>query len=223
MDAQILDAIGHYRNLDDEGATALLNAVLAGKISSEQAAQAHMYLGLIAFNALRAEDAREQFKLALAASPYAEIPTDASPKAKLLLAQIRAELLQESQSAAETTERPPAEATAVQPAPTETRAGRWYAWVTAAAAAAALGVGVGFGVAQAGAQAGLKTVMDASQATSLGQAVARDGLIADVLFGVGGAAGIAAVVLFAVPPHDAGDASASLSIAAGPGTVQVTW
>jgi hypothetical protein len=109
------------------------------------------------------------------------------------------------------------------------------AWVTGSLALATLGTGIGFGVAQSSAKNGLPggstPVTVASQATSLGQTIARDGLVADVLFGVGGAAAIASLILFLVPSGSSGSGSssgsgdaspsASLSLGVGPVAVQL--
>ncbi|MHB8417243.1 MAG: hypothetical protein ACYDCL_04145 [Myxococcales bacterium] len=211
--AELQAGIGRFHSFDDDGAAALLKQSLADRPTAEQAAQAHLYLGLIAFNVLRGPEARAEFELALQASPYAELPEDASPKAKLLLVQVRQQLAA-------------APAPAVAPAPaihaSEGRPSRWAAWTLAAAAAAALGTGAGFGWAQGQAQAGLKAATDAGQATATAQAVGRDGLVADVLFGAGAAAGVAALVLFLLPAHADG---ATASVSLGPGTLraQVSW
>ncbi|HUB06235.1 MAG TPA: tetratricopeptide repeat protein [Myxococcales bacterium] len=217
--AELAEGIAHFKAFDDDGAAALLKQSLADQPTPEQAAQAHLYLGLIAFNALRGAEARAEFELALEANAYAELPEDASPKAKLLLVQIRQKMLSAGA-------KPAAPAAATEPAGAvqtdEGRASRWPAWTLAAAAVAALGTGAGFGYAQSQAQASFKTAdlpgQPAGTAASLSQSIGTDGLVADVLFGVGAAAGVAAIVLFAVP---AGGETARVSL--GPGALGIAW
>jgi hypothetical protein len=235
--AELHAGIASFHAFDDVAAAALLRQALADRPTPEQAAQAHLYLGLIAFNALRSKEASLEFERALQASPYAELPDDTSPKAKLLLVQVRQAMLGGETAAsvppppaAEPAASAPAPVAAARPAPPEATASaeapagshltRWPAWTAAAAAVALFGTGIGFGIAQGQALSDAKlTSTGGAQAMSDGQAYARDGLVADVLFGVGAAAGVAAVVLFLWPAHGDGGAS----VAAGPAALRVSW
>jgi tetratricopeptide (TPR) repeat protein len=117
-DAQLAKAIHMFEQLDDEGSTLALRALVASNPPSEVAAKAHIFLGLIAFNAFRADEAREEFKKALRLNAAIELPRRVSPKAKLGFAQARQELSQEVEnSAAPLAPAPPLATAAPAPAP----------------------------------------------------------------------------------------------------------
>ncbi len=86
-------AISLFNNLDDAAAAKQLHALLLKpNVADNVAAQAHLYLGLIALNAIHAKEAREQFKQALTLDATLDLPRRASPKARLAFAQARHEL-----------------------------------------------------------------------------------------------------------------------------------
>jgi tetratricopeptide (TPR) repeat protein len=84
-----------YKRLDDDKAIAAFQEVLASNPPSELAARAHLYLGLIAFNAIHPDEAREEFKKALEANSAIEVPKGTSPKAQLAFAEARRALTRE--------------------------------------------------------------------------------------------------------------------------------
>jgi len=113
-EAEALDrAIARYENLDDEGATAALRRVLAAHPTRGVEAKAHLYLGLIAFNANSPDLAASEFKQALLANPAIELPRLSSPKALLLLSEVRGEL--EREAARDALAPPPAAAPEASP------------------------------------------------------------------------------------------------------------
>ncbi|HUB10077.1 MAG TPA: hypothetical protein VMB50_23945 [Myxococcales bacterium] len=231
-EAELAQAVQAIDSFQDGRAEALLKDVLKRKPAPLQAARAHVYLGLIALNELDTETAKARFRQAILDSVVVELPPSAPPKARLLFREVRDELMQSPEGAA-LGQPPPAQGQLVvaqapavpipfaetgEPAPRHSS--RLAAWITGAVAVAALGTGVGFAVAEssarnqaeAGASGG---VTDANQETGLGATSTRDALVADVLFGVGAAAGVATVVLFLVP--SGGSSAATVSLSATPG------
>lgn len=192
-------AVAAFNNFQDAKAAAELKALIRFRPATEDAAKAHLYLGLIALNALDSNAARTEFKAALAIEPTLEVPYEASPKARLVFNQAQKEFTEESGRAAAPPAQParpgptvplvvesppPAQAA---PAPRSKLPGI----VLAALAVATLGVGVGFGVAQTQ----TLNVHDANQIDAAQSQAATQGLVADVCFGVGGGLGVAALVV----------------------------
>jgi hypothetical protein len=218
---------------DDQAATAF-RALLGRSPPASIAAKAHLYLGLIALNAFDSTSAKAEFVKAVATEVLVDLPPGQSPKAQILFAEARRDVASGPSVPSAFSPTPfgappaaPAGAVTAEPAPSHGNGATVAAWVMGGIGLAALGTAVGFGVAQNSAESGLpggsNPVKDAGQATSLGQSIARDGLIADVLYGVGGAAAVASLILFLVPSGSSGDASpsASLSVSVGPAAVQV--
>jgi hypothetical protein len=75
--------VAYFRAFDDGHAQTEFDAVLALDPPGEMAARARVYLGLIAFNAIRPDPAQQQFEAALLENPAVELPADASPKARM--------------------------------------------------------------------------------------------------------------------------------------------
>ena len=92
---ELSPAIQAYQHLDDRRAIQGFQAILATNPPREVAAKAHLYLGLLAFNALKLELADEEFKRAIRADPTIEVPPDSSPKAALIFAEARQEVTKE--------------------------------------------------------------------------------------------------------------------------------
>ena len=95
--AELDRALKLFDDFEDQKASALLFEVLKHGPSSDQAAKAHVYLGLIALNALKTEKARAEFKQALLIDATTELPFEASPKARLTYDQARRDAEQEAQ------------------------------------------------------------------------------------------------------------------------------
>ena len=233
-------AVKLFQSFEDDKAAAAFRKILAHSPPASIAAKAHLYLGLIALNSFDSTTAKAEFVKAVATEVLVDLPPGQSPKAQILFAEARRDVA--SAPAVPSTfgpstfspspfAGPPAEAGSSATVETTASHGKGTtvaAWVTGVIGVAALGTGIGFGVAQNNAKnqlpvSGSDPVTDAGQATSLAQAIPRDGLIADVLFGVGGAALVASLVLFLVPSGGSVDANstASLSVSVGPAAVQV--
>jgi hypothetical protein len=86
-------AIQRFDGFDSAGAAALLHQLLARSPPLHVAAKAHLYLGLIAFNALEAEAAQRELRLAVETDPSIELPATVSPKARLAFAKAQREEL----------------------------------------------------------------------------------------------------------------------------------
>jgi hypothetical protein len=145
--ASLGEAIVAFEKLRDEDAADLLHAVLIRDPPSPIRAKAHLYLGLIALNAVRTDEAREQFKIALSANATIELPPYASPKAQLVFAEAETQRrrdLQRSLSAPLSGESPAVAVVAPVAAPAPAAVSRSHAlsWVLVAVGAAALATGI---------------------------------------------------------------------------------
>ncbi|HUB07446.1 MAG TPA: hypothetical protein VMB50_10605 [Myxococcales bacterium] len=214
-------AIAAFNNFQDDEAAVELERIVRFNPTSEDAAKAHLYLGLIALNALDSKRARKEFEAALAIEPTLEVPYEASPKARVVFDQAQKEFAAESN-------RVPRRAAPSGPvgvqgnpvpvvvegngAPSAPRS-KVPGIVLSALAAATLGVGVGFGVAQSQT---LK-VSDASQIPSAESQAGTQGIVADVCFGVGGGLGIAAVAVLVTELTGGGGSATALRVVPGPG------
>lgn len=91
----LAQGIAFFQNFDDEHAAQTFRKLLLEKPARGVAAKAHLYLGLIAFNANAPDAADAEFKLALRANPAIELPPQVSPKARLLWSEARNEVTRE--------------------------------------------------------------------------------------------------------------------------------
>lgn len=89
------EAIQAYQNLDDSRAVMAFRSILEKAPPREVAAKAHLYLGLIAFNAIHPDLADGEFRKAIEANPAIDAPPDCSPKARLAFAEARQEVTRE--------------------------------------------------------------------------------------------------------------------------------
>src|ERR1700733_5523688 len=87
--AELERGIHLFENFKDSEAAVVLRRVLSRSPPGSLAAKARLYLGLIAFNAIDPDEAKVQFRKALEANPAAELPQQASPKARLAFDQVR--------------------------------------------------------------------------------------------------------------------------------------
>lgn len=224
-EAQLSQAIALFNDFEDARAEAVLGELLKRGPAPDQAAKAHVYLGLIALNALKTDKARTEFRRALDSDPTTEIPFDASPKARLTFEQVRKEVELEAQRdqgprvAPSGATQPPLtghtdSATAgvaegaVQPplsriTPAQSVTAERGPDYTAAVVIGSLGAGALIAGCVVGAIAGntfgqANTNPDIGMAQQLAQQAGAQGLAADILFGAGGAALATGVILFVV-------------------------
>jgi hypothetical protein len=206
-DPTLAHAIAYFNNFEDAKAKATLEQLLLMHPGSLDSAKAHVYLGLIAVNALDSNLARAEFLKALAIEPTVEVPFEASPKARLVFEQAQKQFSKESNQAAaanqpirlQTQQVPLVVDNGPIPGGTVTQKvepsspSHAPAYVVGAIGLAAIGTGVGFGVWQ---NSTLKGVTDASQITGAQSQASTQGIVADICFGVGGVLDVISVVLF---------------------------
>jgi hypothetical protein len=210
-------AVQLFQNFEDQKSEAALRALLRRSPPKSVAARAHIYLALIALNATEPEVAQTEFEKAVRTDVLIDLPPGQSPKAQILFAEARREVASgpmpaaaDSPSIQTATPREPAAAAAVaaQGSPSHLPA-----YVVGGIGVAALAAGGIFGWLQLEAGNSARNDPTLAAALSDGQPYAQDGLVADVLFGVGGAALITAIVLFATE----GTANApAVAFSAGP-------
>ncbi len=214
-------AVHLYQSMDDVHAAAAFRQILLGNPPGEVAGKAHLYLGLIAFQAFHPDQAREEFKQAIEANPAIDLPPTVSPKARIAFAEARRAVSREleapdvGQAAARTpppasadheglmdvgmsgSAPPEATATAHAPASGGIPAGTWW---LGGFGVGALGVGTVLGVlsnnihSQDTPQPPAGNVWVHSISPSSFQTADNEALTADVLFGVGGALLVGAVI-----------------------------
>jgi hypothetical protein len=222
--------IALFKNLDDEQAATVLRRFLLDRPEAHEQALAHLYLGLIALNVGDQQLAREEFAETVSADPTVDVPPSFSPKAQLLLDDVRRHILREERArrpppplvAAPLIVRegpPPAAVTAPEPEAQASSPSHAPAWVTGSIAVAALGTGIAMGLLQQSVNGQAVQAADAGQAASLANQGATYGLAADIAYGVSGAAAIACVVLIVTEAasHSEGRPSTPFSVAWGPG------
>jgi len=215
--AALQEAVKLFQNFEDPQAAVLLRALLNRSPPKSVAARAHIYLGLIALNAADADGAQAEFEKAVRTDVVIDLPPGQSPKAQILFAEARREVASTPLPAPVAAPRP-GEGAASMPtavtAPEEAAPSHLPAYVVGGIGVAALAAGGIFGYLQL--QAGDDARNDATLAASLndGQPFAQDGIVADVLYGLGGAALITSIVLFVTE----GSAKAPpVTVSAGPG------
>ena len=217
------EAVKLFQDFEDQRAAAVLQALLKRSPPKSVAARAHIYLGLIALNAADADGAQAEFEKAVRTDVLIDLPPGQSPKAQILFAEARREVAAGpvGLSTAGAAPRPEEGVAAMSPvaATEEPSPSHAPAYVVGAIGVAALAAGGIFGFLQM--QSGSSARNDATLAASLndGQPYAQDGIVADVLFGVGGAALITAIILFAT---EGAPKTPAVAFSAGPGGVALS-
>ncbi len=215
--AVLQDAVTLFQNFEDQQAAVALRALLRRSPPKSVAARAHIYLALIALNASDADAAQAEFEKAVRTDVLIDLPAGQSPKAQILFAEARRQVAaaplptpEEAPVRGRGTEVP----AAAVAAPEEVASSHVPAYVVGGIGVAALAVGGVFGFLQQ--QAGNNARSDATLAASLndGQPYAQDGIVADVLFGVGGAALVTAIILYAT---EGSTKAPPVAVSAGPG------
>ncbi len=224
--ATLRKAIRLVAKLDDDRAKEMLLGLLRHSPRAAIAAQCHLYLGIIALNALDTEGARYEFKKAISIDATVELPINASPKARMVFTESQGDLSQNPGQApppmpAEPQPQPTQFAPAPQPPPPVAQpppalappfepkpANHVPAYVVGGIAVAALVGGIIFGVEASSTLSEAKANPIAAQAEAQGAQVGTDGLIADVFYGVSGVgAAIAVALFFTEKPSTAADSS----------------
>ncbi|HUB08589.1 MAG TPA: hypothetical protein VMB50_16405 [Myxococcales bacterium] len=189
-------------NFRDADAKAVLVGLLHHAPQARVAARAHLFLGIIAFNDYDTTTARAEFKQALALDPGLDLPIRlVSPKVSLLFAEARRDLFREVVAQGDV---PPPAVLEAPAAPTKYPGRMASYWVLGGAAVAA-GVGAYFGVDQTNALSEARAATDSGTGIADLNRFTRDGILADVLYGVGGVGAVVALVLFFAPGGDRGE------------------
>jgi tetratricopeptide (TPR) repeat protein len=202
-------AVGFYEAMDDVRAAAAFEKILRGHPPGEVAAKAHLYLGVIAFNAFHPDQARAEFQKAIEANPAIDLPRSVSPKAAISFAEARRAVTRELEvpdatpegTAAASSARgqpgrvaPPAATTATaQPSSGGIPAGSWW---LGGFGLAALGAGTVLGVLSNGisSQDSYPKTPYHTISFSAAQTAGDEALTADVLFCAGGALLLGSVI-----------------------------
>jgi hypothetical protein len=87
--AALDDAVQFFESFEDERAAMKFRALLARAPPGEIAAKVHLYLGIIAFDDMKPDVARTEFRRALEANPAVELPPKTSPKTRLAFGGVR--------------------------------------------------------------------------------------------------------------------------------------
>ncbi len=223
-------AVRQFETFDDVKAATELHALLMRSPPASVAAKAHIYLGLIALNQTDSESAKAEFMNAVAADVVVDLPIGQSPKAEILFAEARraiasGPLAKGAPSTAFLHEAGDGAAPAAAPVPAAAEAtlapapSRVPAYVVGGIGVAALVAGGIFGFLQQQAKSSVGSDLSLSAAQSDAQPYAQDGIAADVLFGVGGAALVTAVILFFT---EGSSSSTAVAVGAGPNGVALS-
>ena len=190
-------AIQSYENFEYEEALRILQqAVEVPDSNKEEQAQVYLYMGLVRFTLGDPAQAEQDFKTALGLNYEIKPPTDTSPK-----------IVSEFQRVKKTV--PPPDVTdpgggggpdgggivIVKPVPTPPRKRVWT-WVVLGVGAGALVGGGVFGYLASSAKADFDNQEWADKADELKNTAESRALLANILFGVGGAGMAAALILF---------------------------
>jgi hypothetical protein len=197
---QLRHAIELMDRLDFDQANAALHKLLDGNPSPSEAAKAHLYLGVIAFNTLQIDLARSEFRMALAMNPAIELPFDSSPKARTVFAQVQRDINRESAEApvplAPRAEPVLAAAPLLMvseppPSPKMRHPIPATFWIGVGVAAAATGAGVALGVLSQSALSNAQSAPDLGSSLNYQNQVTTERIAANICFG--GAIVVAAV------------------------------
>lgn len=198
-------AIQAYENFEYDTALQLLKQAVAYPGSSKQErAKVHVYLGLVRYTLGDRPKAEQEFSNALRLHYKVTLPPDTSPKIVDCFDEVKASV------PAPEPVKPPGGAgggtgggtgiVSPPPPPPPTPSGRVWTWVAAGVGAAALIGGGTFGYLASEAKSDFDNEPWADKAAELKDTIESRSLTANILFGVGGAAMVAAVVLFFTEP-----------------------
>lgn len=200
-------AIHLFDTLEDERAARMLRALLQAPRPAAEVARIHVYLGLIAVNALHLDEARDEFHDARLADPDVKLPRKAPPKARQVFAEHITELAPKPAPIMPPPIEPvppplaPPPALILPPAtPALVPPGASHVLPLTIGAIGLAGLGAGITFALLGQTALSHAQISPDVGTSQGFArqAANDRLTADVSYGVAAAAGITTVVLFLI-------------------------
>ena len=205
------------QNAEDERAQSAFQRALAWPHNSrEQSVTAHLYLGIVHYNLMQRQQARQNFAAALKLRADAQLPHLTSPKIAALFEQVRNQLgaeraAQRAREAAQKRSKTRGAASAAPPRPSTTspsrtspegrRRLRWPVWTALGLAGASGLAGLVVGIsARSLAEDANDLALTYPAAKALRDRAASRALAANILFGAAGAAALGSALLFWLSP-----------------------
>jgi tetratricopeptide (TPR) repeat protein len=210
--ASLDEAVAAYESFEYQKALDLLQRIeRRGDLPATQRARVQLYIGLVRFTLGDRQQAERDFARAIEADPDIAAPEDTSPKIVEVIERVRQRVAPpEPPPDGPPLDRPPPDA-----APEPAR-GRVWTWVAAGVGAAALAGGGVLGGLALQKKSAFEDEVWADRAADL-RAQAEDfSLGANVMFGVGGALLVTAVVLFFVEDDGSGGERAGVEVGVAP-------
>ena len=187
-------AVNAYENFEFEKALRLLQLAdkHAGSTQADRA-QVFLYLGLTRYTLGDKPQAEKEFEKALKLDYNIQIPADTSPKIVVCFEKVKKSLKPpEKKKVTKKKKEDQVITTTTRPPPQK----RLWTWIVAGVGGAALVAGGTFGYLASEAKSDFDNEQWADKAEDLKGTVESRSLTANILFGVGGAAMIGALVLF---------------------------
>ncbi len=205
-DSYLKQAISAYENFEyHQALTLLLKASnYSGPAKKKYMAKVHLYTGLVRFTLGQREQAAGEFKKALELDYSVYPPDDTSPKIVSVFIKVKntlsppEEIDKSNDSSIKDNKHTDIDLGTTRPKPVKKSGGRLWTWVlTGIGSAVLVGGGVFAGLA-AKSKGEFDDAQWASDAVEKRDEVEQRSLTANVLFGVGGAAMVGALILFFV-------------------------
>jgi tetratricopeptide (TPR) repeat protein len=192
-------AVQSYENFEYEEALRILQqAVEVPGATKEELAKVHLYMGLVRFTLGDPAQAEKEFKKAIGLNYQIKPPPDTSPKIVSEFQRIKKTIPPPEAKKPPNGIKPPGDGggiVIVKPLPTPPRKRVWT-WVVLGVGAGALVGGGVFGYLASSAKADFDKEPYADKANDLKNSAESQALLANILFGAGGAAMAAALILF---------------------------
>ncbi|HOX44118.1 MAG TPA: tetratricopeptide repeat protein [Myxococcota bacterium] len=232
--AELGQGIEAYENFEYAEALELLQAASRQPdLSRPDQVRILLYLGLVQFTMGERGLAEQAFEAALRMDRKLQLPADTSPKIAEAFEAVRARLPLEPKAKPEVGPKPGPTGPDDKPrpgpvaaAPAPEPAGRVWTWVLAGLGGAALAAGGTCGYLASASQQEFKDATWAADAMEAKAEAEDRALAANVLYGLGGAALVTALVLFFVelddPPAD-GEGAPAPGLVPAPGGAALRW
>jgi len=211
-------AIQSYENFEYEEALRILQqAVEVPDSSKEELAKVYLYMGLVRFTLGDPAQAEKDFKKAVGLNYQIKPPADTSPKIVSEFQRIKKTIPPPEVKGTGGGDQPPGGGgiVIVKPLPTPPRKRVWT-WVVLGVGAGALVGGGVFGYLASSAKADFDKELYADKANDLKNTAESRALLANILFGVGGAGMAAALILFFTEGADQPTATESAGLSVTP-------
>ena len=164
----------------------------------QEKASIYVYIGIAQFNQMKQAKAKAAFKKALETFPDVKLPGQTSPKIKGVFKEVKAAIKPKVAPKPKPKPKPKPRPIKIPTEPKNDRAAlRWSAWGTLGVAVAAAGTGVAMAVLAKDAEEQAKdTRLTFPEAEKLHEKGQNRALLANIMFGVAGAAAVTSGVLF---------------------------